>query len=293
VLQDPLPLQRGDRFVLRDAGRVVTLGGGEILDPLPSAARRNDPAHLTLLRALTGAGDALGALVGAAGDALGALVGAAGQLERVEALYRAGTSEVGAGVVELGSLLVSPAELARLTDKVTGLLEQHHATHPLEKGMSREAARAAVGLPPDAFDALIDLLAEVVQEGAAIRSAEHRVALDPQQEATRAHLIAAIDAGGFAPPLTDELEADPALLRTLVSSGELVRIGDFHLTGRRATEARSKVRARIEDGGPVTVADIRDLLGTTRKYAVPLCEWLDATGATRRQGDLRLLGPTP
>jgi len=53
------------------------------------------------------------------------------------------------------------------------------------------------------------------------------------------------------------------------------------------------VRAHIEEHGPVTVAEIRDLLGTSRKYAVPLCEWLDQTGATLRRGDVRLLGPTP
>jgi selenocysteine-specific elongation factor len=188
---------------------------------------------------------------------------------------------------------VSPAELTRLTEQVTDVLAQHHAAHPLDKGMPREVARAAVGLPPDAFDALIDLVSDVVEEGALIRSSAHRVALDPEQEAARGELIATIEAGGFSPPLTDELHVDPALLRTLVDTGELVRIGDFHLTGGRAAEARTKVRARIEDGGPVTVADIRDLLGTTRKYAVPLCEWLDATGATRRQADHRTLGPTP
>jgi selenocysteine-specific elongation factor len=102
-----------------------------------------------------------------------------------------------------------------------------------------------------------------------------------------------IGKAGFTPPLTKELGADPVLLRALVEAGELVPIGDFYLTGDRAQQARTVVRDRIEAGGPVTVAAIRDLLGTSRKYAVPLCEWLDATGATRRHGDTRVLGPTP
>jgi selenocysteine-specific elongation factor len=72
-----------------------------------------------------------------------------------------------------------------------------------------------------------------------------------------------------------------------------VKIGDFYLTAEQTSEARTRVRALIESGGPVTVAQIRDALQTSRKYAVPLCEWLDATGATRRQGDLRALGPRP
>lgn len=282
-LQDPLPLQRGDRFVLRDAGRVVTLGGGRVLDPLPPPARRNDASRLALMDSL--AGEA---------SALGALVGAAGRLDRSEALYRAGVPDVGgAGVIELGSLLVSPSEFDRLTELLTKILAEHHADHPLDKGVAREVARAGVGLPPDAFEALVGHVPDVVEEGALVRLAAHRVALDAQQEAARARLLATIDAGGFAPPLTEDLRADEALLRTLVDNRELVKIGDFHLTGGLAAEARSRVRGRIEDEGPVTVAQIRDLLGTTRKYAVPLCEWLDATGATRRQGDHRTLGPNP
>jgi selenocysteine-specific elongation factor len=93
--------------------------------------------------------------------------------------------------------------------------------------------------------------------------------------------------------LNKELDADPALLRALVDSDELVRIGDFHLTSSQAKEARARVRKAIEESGPLTVAQIRDLLGTSRKYAVPLCEWLDQTGATLRQGDARILGPLP
>jgi selenocysteine-specific elongation factor len=83
------------------------------------------------------------------------------------------------------------------------------------------------------------------------------------------------------------------LLRSLTESAELVRIENFYLTSAGATEARARVREHIQEHGPVTVAQIRDLLGTTRKYAVPLCEWLDGTGATLRRGDVRLLGPRP
>jgi selenocysteine-specific elongation factor len=79
----------------------------------------------------------------------------------------------------------------------------------------------------------------------------------------------------------------------MLDSDELVKVGDFYLTARLAADARAKVRAAIEGDGPMTVAQIRDLLGTSRKYAVPLCEWLDQTGATLRRGDLRAIGPNP
>jgi selenocysteine-specific elongation factor len=159
--------------------------------------------------------------------------------------------------------------------------------------MDREAARSSVGLEAGAFDDLISSMDEVGSEGAAVRLSTHEVSLDPQEDAARRELLARLDTDGFTPPFTKELGVDPALLRALSERGDVVRIGDFYLSVRRAEEARAKVRSRIESDGPVTVAQIRDLLGTSRKYAVPLCEWLDATGATRRQGDLRSLGPRP
>ncbi|HEX2293867.1 MAG TPA: SelB C-terminal domain-containing protein, partial [Actinomycetota bacterium] len=154
-----------------------------------------------------------------------------------------------------------------------------------------EALRQEVPLGAEAFDALLDRTDGVVQEGALVRSASHRVAFAPEQEAARTRLLADIEAAGFKPPLAKELSADPALVRALVEGGDLVDVGGFYLTRARAEEARAKVRAAIEESGGLTVAEIRDLLGTTRKYAVPLCEWLDATGVTRRRGDLRVAGP--
>jgi len=228
VLQDPLPVQRGDRFVLRDAGRVLTLGGGRVLDPLPGPARRKDESRAALLAALS---------VADGPEALALLVEAAGTIDRAEALFRAGLDAPPAGVAGSGGSLFSGAEAARR-----------------------------------------DLEARELAESRGTGGAE---------------LVAKIEAGGFSPPLTKELGSDPALVRSLAAAGELVRIGDFYLTAKTAAAARAKVRDHIAAHGPVTVAEIRDLLGTTRKYAVPLSEWLDATGATLRTGDLRSLGPTP
>lgn len=227
-LQDPLPLQRGDRFVLRDAGKVMTLGGGRILDPLPDQARRKDEGRLQLLRTLADAEPE---------EALVALVEAHDELDVEQALFRSGATSVPPGIVQVGGHLLSRSEAARRSAEIT------------ERNALRGAGAAA--------------------------------------------LLEKIEASGFTPPMTKELGSDPALVRSLVASGDLVRIGDFHLTSAVAAEGRNRVRAQIRAQGPMTVAQIRDLLGTTRKYAVPLCEWLDSTGATRREGDLRTLGPHP
>jgi selenocysteine-specific elongation factor len=283
-LRDALPLARGDRFVLRDAGRVLTFGGGTVLDPLATRARRDDVDRVALLRRLDGSSSE---------EALTALVDAYGAIPSVEAEFRAGATAPAPGVTRLGSVLVSARHLDDLRTRLVDAVETHHATHPLERGLARALARAATGLEAPEFDVLVSITPRVAEEGAHLKLAGHAVELAPSQAAARDDLLGRIEAGGFTPPLAKELNADPALVRALVEGSELVKIGDFYLTRAQASEARARVRAAIEESGPLTVAQIRDLLGTSRKYAVPLCEWLDATSATRRQGDVRALGPTP
>jgi selenocysteine-specific elongation factor len=226
-MQRPLPLQRGDRFVLRDAGRMLTLGGGRILDPMPEPARKKQP-RTELLELLSRSGPAEGFV---------ALVESEGSIDRDDALFRTGLSEAPDDVIESNGSFLSRDEARR-----------------------REAAD------------------EVRAEGLGAEAVK---------------LMDHLDAAGYSPPLTTELRSGNEVVRSLVLSGELVRVGDFHLTRERARAARAKVRDAITERGSLTVAEIKEILGTTRKYAVPLCEWLDETGATVRKGDKRELGPTP
>ncbi|MBI3409476.1 MAG: SelB C-terminal domain-containing protein, partial [Planctomycetes bacterium] len=87
------------------------------------------------------------------------------------------------------------------------------------------------------------------------------------------------------------------LFDVCIAEGLLAHIGeDIYLHADIEADMRRKVTERLQNGPGATVAEIRDLLGTTRKYAVPLCEYLDRIGLTRREGDLRLLAissPTP
>ena len=277
TLRDPLPLGRGDRFVLRDAGRVMTIGGGEILDPLPSGR-----ASARSARSLDGASH---------DDALRALVEAEGTVRESEALLRSGAETVPAEISVLADTLVSQEAMEGMRTRVRDALGDHHRARPLEAGMPREDLRAALELDAPRFAALLGSTPGVTEAADRVRLESHRVKLDPQQERTRADLLAKLESNGFQPPLARELGVDASLLRSLTDSGEIVRIGNFYLSGSAAREARRIVRATITAEGPITVARMRDLLGTSRKYAVPLAEWLDSTGATRRQGDVRALGP--
>ncbi|MDQ3964097.1 MAG: selenocysteine-specific translation elongation factor [Actinomycetota bacterium] len=282
-LDRALPIGHRDRFVLRDAGRVLTFGGGFVIDPAPPLQRRVSDEHADILEQLEG------------GDVAAAIAAIVVE-EGIVSIDRVNARIPPIGDVELPRLddaFVSKNKFDELTDRLRRTLAEHHEAHPLERGLERATARAAVGLEQNRFDALVGLTNDVVAEGTILRLGSHTVAFDPALVAERETVLATIDAGAFTPPLAKELQTDASLLRALVDAGELVRIGDFYLTGARAAEARRLVRTRIEETGGVTVADIRNLLGTTRKYAVPLCEWLDSTGATIRRGDLRVLGPKP
>jgi selenocysteine-specific elongation factor len=280
-LRDPLLLARGDRFVLRDAGRILTFGGGIVADPLPDRAHRSDAERIALVKRLVTAN---------AESALRDLLNAEGRIDLREALLRSGAGEpVGTPV---GSDLYSDDGFAALSRRAVDAVERYHRANPLESGMAKEALRAELELGAPGFGDLLQRTDALIEEDARVRLAAHRVELNPEQERARAELMGQIE-GSFSPPLAKDLTVDQDLIRSLLQAGELVRIGDFYLSGAQAAEARRLVRERIETDGPQTVAQIRDLLGTTRKYAVPLCEWLDSTGATRRQGDIRALGPRP
>jgi selenocysteine-specific elongation factor len=97
-----------------------------------------------------------------------------------------------------------------------------------------------------------------------------------------------------APPVLAELARrfDAALIRGLVRTGQLVQVSqDLVFPAETMAGIRDLVKQRIAADGPFTVAEFRDLVGASRKYAVPLLEYLDQTGFTRRQGDVRVLGP--
>ena len=281
-LQDALPLRAGDRFVLRDAGPMLTLGGGVILDPLADRARRKDESRALFLHALHSAEPR---------DKLELFLDRHGSLDVEEAATRSGV--IRGDVPRLGSRLYSHSALDELEARARGLVLAHHEEQPLSPGIPREELRDALALDPAGMDDLLRGLDDVRSDGRHVALASFGVALSDEQSAARADLLQRLDAAHYEPPLREELIESDELLRALERAGDLVRIRNFFLTSALAQAARATVRSAIESEGPITVARVRDLLGTSRKYAVPLCEWLDDTGATIRQGDLRHLGPNP
>jgi selenocysteine-specific elongation factor len=282
-LSRPLVLDVFDRFVLRDAGRRSTVAGGLVLDPAPPT--RAGPAPWERLAARAAASrEGLADL----------LVAERGAVDAAEVALLTGLPPDGEGWLVAGPVRAAAEETLR------SALREHHAAHPLEEGIGLAAARRAVGDalraaggPRDAraVEAVLSGLdsgGEVVRTASTVRLATHRVSLEERGEDVE-RLLAAI--GGdleATPPTVQELEVS-GISREVIDAadreGVVVRVNaDLVITPALAARAEALARGAV---GGITVSDFRGSLDTTRKYAVPMLEWLDRRGVTRRDGDLR------
>lgn len=315
-LEGEVVAARGDRFVVRSWSPLRTVGGGKVLAP-HSWHRRYAAAHLESLRELEEegiSGEVLAALEG--GEVLRTAEDLAGR-------SGLGAAEVEANLTELLSQgrvvrISAPGEtggaaqwwgsatrLADLESRALHLLDGYHARHPARAGMPREELRQRLGMADSrAFAAL---LAEWEGKGVLgtggdrVWRAGFRPAAGGALGRARQLVVEKLTEGRFSPPLGGELveevtrlgvarEDAADLLEVLVREGEIVRItAELYLAAPVYRELEQMVREFLQEHGSMTAAQFRDLLGTTRKYAIPLLEHLDAVRFTRRLGDQRVL----
>jgi len=291
TLAAPAVLDWHDRFVLRDSGRSETLGGGVVLEAHPQELRRRQSAGqlAECAKARLDAPDREAYLR--------VLLDEEGHLPVKDVPLRTGLDPAAAraaGGVWFPTTVFSEAALAEVSDRLVASLRSHQKTHPLEAGMPRASVRAALDLAPRTFDEVVEDLARrkvIVADAAALRTPEFVPALGGKETD---ELMALLVDARAAPPTVSELgrRFDAALIRGLVRTGQLVQVSQELVFPAQTIEGiRSLIAGRISSAGPFTVAEFRDLVGASRKYVVPLLEYLDRVGFTRRQGDLRVLGP--
>ncbi|MGH8998346.1 MAG: SelB C-terminal domain-containing protein, partial [Acidimicrobiia bacterium] len=185
--------------------------------------------------------------------------------------------------------LVGPGVLDEVRAASGAMLDAHHRKAPLEPGLELTAMASAVGLDVARLrDALEGASGIVVEHGRA-RLASHRPSVAGEPEAVR--LLAALRAEPFAPPSPSELGARPEIVRGLVREGLLVDLDGVILAASALEAARQRLVAAMEELGSITVAQARDVLGSSRKYVLAILARLDADGVTRRRGDERFPGP--
>ncbi|MCS7072753.1 MAG: selenocysteine-specific translation elongation factor [Anaerolinea sp.] len=173
-------------------------------------------------------------------------------------------------------------------------LAQYHRSFPLRAGMPREELRSRLKLKPDTLQFLLNASDAFVQEGSLVRLRDHVVTFSPTQQHQREQVLEWLGRTPFAPPSLNELlEAyDQELIYAMIDLGDLVRVHPDIVFARAAYDSLTQqVTQTIRDLGSVSVAQIRDQLQTSRKYAIAFLEHLDSVGWTRRQGDVRVAGP--
>ncbi len=284
----PVVLDVGDRFVLRETGRGETVAGGDVLDAGPPAKAGPDPVTRLAARASASRDDLPALLVEERGAIRAAFVFGL-------------TGSRAAGGIAVGEWLVSDAIRSSVEASLVETLAAYHAEHPLDAGAGLTLARRAVTTvlrtaraPADTAlaDALLNDLTDrgvTAQEATTIRLASHQVALR-ERSADVDRLLAAISGEREAtPPTVKELVATGVardVIDAAARGGLVVRLtSDLVVTPELVARAEATIRAAGEAG--ITVSALRESLGTSRKYAIPLMEWFDQRGVTRREGDVR------
>jgi selenocysteine-specific elongation factor len=308
----PVVAIAGQPFVIRAESPLLTIGGGRVLLPGAPRVTKRQTARIEQLGALRGADEAQRAaiaiyMIGLQPWSEMDLCRDAGiDLERARRLI---LEFVASGmVVELAvkprtTLLVHHEVLQEAEQRIVSILAQLHAQSPLRPSVPRDQIVLNCRSWHDAHvtDALVD---RFVGSGV-LRSDQHRVALAsfaPQltaaQERLRKQLLAAWQEAALKPPEPSELRqllsSDESEFRQIIdlctAQGELVHLGgELFLHQEVEATMRYRLQTELANGKGLTVSEIRDLLATSRKFAVPICEYLDRIGFTRREGDLRLL----
>lgn len=308
-LEEPLALAYQDQFVIRSYSPTHVIGGGTVLSPHPRRRTNLKPEERDLLQALE-AGDAQAAV--SAYLSLATLPVGAGDITRACGLSAADVNdalaqlEASSSVAALSSkptLYVRKPLLQKLLSAIERALMSFHAANPQATGMSKEALRQTVAPAAEApcWDALLGEAAQrgaiVLAEGEVSHPKAGAGARAAEQQAAQA-LEAALAQAGTTPPELEEiarsLNLDPTLARraatTLVREGRIVRVEPNRFYAANAVaELKEAVTRHISEHGPATAADLKDAMGLTRKFAMPLLEHFDNAGLTRREGDTRTL----
>ena len=284
-LEEPIVALPGDRFVLRSLAPPVTVGGGTVLDPAP-VGRRPDPTWLMALES----GDAARAIPLALARAAGRGM-TTGELSLALAVSPEEVSravETSPEVETVGEELHAPvAEIAAARESLLGALKRRAAERPESPELTVAEARTSTGLSARLADALLaDLGIEEVRVGEGGVGLAGTGGTPPELEREAEELLGRLRAAGTEPPAT---EPTPAL-RLLLKRDEAVDLGGSLFAAREsAEEVLERIKAVCLERGEISLAGLRDDLGTSRKYAQAWLEYSDAAGLTSRTGDVRVL----
>jgi selenocysteine-specific elongation factor len=201
-------------------------------------------------------------------------------------------------IVRHEDILLHKKSLNLLQEKINGLLSAFHKKNPLKPGMPKEEIRTLLKADQKLFNFLLPGFKNVIAEKDLIRMKDFKIALSGSEETHKAKIIDMLEKGGFLPPakaeMAEMLKIDQKqfsdILNILTKEKSIVRINDtLYLSVASYENMMSLLKTFFSQKAEITVADFRDLLKTSRKYALPFLEYLDSKRVTLRTGDVRKL----
>ena len=297
-LREPCALARGDRFVLRYPSPAQTLGGGVIVDAQPRGSKRRFRAAIIreLEMRLSGSPGQRLALA-AAGDAPMSLNDLQKQLgssaDELETALREALDE---GLLRpVGEKRYwAAASWQKLANRAVHMLQIHHRQHPLRLGMARAELRSRLNTRLGLLDQIVDGDDRLCAERGFLRLSGHVIRFSPQQRASVDRFMRQLQNQAYTPPAIDEMNAliGEDVVRSLLDTRQLVKVNDRIAFAADAYDRMLEgIRRHIREHAEIDARTLRDLYGTSRKYAIALLERLDSLGVTRRVGDARVAGP--
>lgn len=286
ALETPLVVRGDDRFVLRSYSPVVTIGGGRVVDPLPPR-RAPWPPGLGSIEPV----ERTVALVARRRDGI--------QDRAAFQLLGPGAADLvrDAKLTPVGEWWVLPDRLTELARTAIALIKGHHQSAPTEAGLSLETLRQGLGAPTPIAERVVTDLGRkgaVKAHGGLVAISGFSPQLVGGAEGV-ARVVAVLVAAGLEVPTGDEVAAQlgfPSaipLLRKAIEEGTVVAIDRERFASTQALDRFREALHEIGTAGEITPAALRDRLGLSRKFLIPLLEWADRQGITRRVGDTRVL----
>jgi selenocysteine-specific elongation factor len=299
-LHEPVIAMAGDRYIIRRFSPVDTIGGGEVLDPL--SFRRHYKEGLEDLQTFE---------TGTLSDKIAVKVKRSGIygiiVSLIEGWIKAEIPSIREAMKELKErgvliqfedVLIHRSAFDAFRETIKKIMEEYHKKNPLKPGMLKEELRARTAIEPRLFGNLINSLKEIVIDKELVRLASFKATLSQVDESVKASILGLLEKGGFQPPFREELSQTLQLdmkrltdiLNLLAKEGSLVRISDtMYIPSSVHQKMIGNLRNFFSKKPDMTVAEFRDILNTSRKYALPLLEYLDSHKITLRVGDIRKL----
>jgi selenocysteine-specific elongation factor len=309
-LEEPAFALPGDRFIIRQYSPMVTIGGGRILDAAPAKHRRTDPVVIERLRIYRDASidEQLIAVIEEAGLKTIELL----QLSARRGLLPARVRERVMGLVKDGRIrlltenplvVVATKAFNEAAQAAAGLVDRFHATNPLVPGIGREEVKARLfsDAPNLLFQAVLDKLVSdkrIVLAQDLIHAFGQRVTLKADEEKMRNQLSERFKSLGLQVPTPDDLitslkldrNTARKLIQLMMKENLLVKISEEMLIHRAAMDKLiADVKALKSKNPKMGVSEFKELTGVSRKFAIPLLEYLDRQRVTRRMGDERMI----